>query len=216
MKKILLIGGTGAMGVYLLPELLKQGYQVDITTRRHINSHDIDDNNTKYITGNAHDISFLQEVLNNNYDTIIDFMVYSTEEFANRVNLLLENTSQYIFLSTYRVFANEDKIINENSPRLLDVSKDTEYLKTDEYALTKARQEDIIKNTQYNNWTIVRPSITYSKARFQLEVLEADTVIYRSLKNKKVVLPRELSQKYTTMTWAGDVAKMIAGLVLNN
>lgn len=27
-KKILVLGGTGAMGVYLVPELLKMGYQV--------------------------------------------------------------------------------------------------------------------------------------------------------------------------------------------
>ena len=33
-KKVLVPGGTGAMGVYLVPELLKMGYQVDVTERR--------------------------------------------------------------------------------------------------------------------------------------------------------------------------------------
>ena len=38
-RKILLLGGTGAMGVYLVPELLRMGYQVYITSRsRHLSN----------------------------------------------------------------------------------------------------------------------------------------------------------------------------------
>ena len=32
MKKVLLLGGTGAMGVYLIPELLNKGYKVDVVS----------------------------------------------------------------------------------------------------------------------------------------------------------------------------------------
>lgn len=212
MKRALLLGGTGAMGVYLAPELLRRGYIVDITTRKGGKS----GININYITGNAKDTSFIESVLKkNSYDVIVDFMVYSTDEFRDRVELLLKNTKHYIFLSTYRVFANQDKFIAENSPRLLDVSDDKEYLKTDEYALAKARQEDILRASRYKNWTIVRPSITYSKERFQLGVLEADVFLARALNKKAVVFPEEMLDKRTTMTWAGDVAKMIAKLALN-
>ena len=31
-KKVLVPGGTGAMGVYLVPELLKMGYKVDVVS----------------------------------------------------------------------------------------------------------------------------------------------------------------------------------------
>lgn len=201
------------MGVYLVPELLKQGYRVDITTRSAGYRSGV---NVRYIQGNACDTDFLVQVLASNYDAVVDFMVYPTTEFSKRIDILLESTSQYIFLSTYRVYADSKGPIRESSPRLLDVSEDKTYLETDEYALQKARQEDILRTHARKNWTIVRPSITYSKNRFQLGVLEAGVVVRRSLEGKSVVFPMEMLEKTTTMTWAGDVAKMISRLVLND
>lgn len=32
MKKVLLLGGTGAMGIYLTPYLLDMGYKVDVVS----------------------------------------------------------------------------------------------------------------------------------------------------------------------------------------
>jgi len=87
-------------------------------------------------------------------------------------------------------------------------------LATDEYALKKARQENILRESQYKNWTIVRPTITYSKTRFQLGTLEANTLIVRAFYKCPVILPQDMLCKQTTMTWAGDVAKMISRIVL--
>lgn len=209
-KKVLLLGGTGAMGVYLAPELIKLGYEVHITTR----SDRASDENVRYIRGDAHNKEFLEKVTADKYDAIVDFMSYSTSEFRGRYQQLLKNTKQYIFLSSYRVFA-DDEIITEESPRLLDVSTNEEYLKTDEYSLAKARQEDILRSAKTSNWTIVRPAITYSKERFQLGTLEADAWLWRALQGKKVILPKAMMDKVTTLTWAGDVAWIIARLVGN-
>ena len=212
MAKVLLLGGTGAIGAYLVPELISLGYDVFVTSRSIRKS-----NNSKltYIKGNANNDVFVAKVFEDKYDAVVDFMIYKTDEFYKKHELLLSNTNHYIFVSTYRVFAESSVPLTENSPRLLDVSNDAEYLATDEYALTKARQENILRESQYKNWTIVRPTITYSKTRFQLCTLEADTIIVRALHNCSVALPKEILQKQTTMTWGGDVAKMIAKLVLN-
>jgi len=212
MAKILLLGGTGAMGVYLVPELLNLGHDVFVTSRSERKS---DNNKLNYLKGSAHDNLFLTKILTDKYDAIVDFMVYTTEEFRQKYELLLLNTEHYIFLSTYRVFAESSVPITENSRKLLEVSKNSEYLATDEYALTKARQENVLRESKYKNWTIIRPTITYSKTRFQLGTLEASTVIVRSIHNCPVILPQEMLDKQTTMTWAGDVAKMIARLILN-
>lgn len=199
------------MGVYLAPLLVERGFAVDVTSR----TSRVDTKNIHYITGDAHDTVFLTSILEpKKYDVIIDFMVYATDEFEVKMDILLENTSQYIYLSSYRVFA-DTEVITETSPRLLDTVKDPDYLTTDEYALAKARQEDMLKASTHTNWTIVRPAITYSTERFQLGTLEADTVIWRTLLQKRVILPDEILAKVTTMTWAGDVATMIAGLILN-
>lgn len=210
-KRILLLGGTGAIGVYLVPELLKKGYAVDVTSR----SGGRKGLRIKYIVGDAKDNSFLDDVLKNKYHAIIDFMGYSTDEFEQRVDRLLGSTDQYIFTSTYRVFSDKDKIITEKTPRLLDVSEDKEFLDTDEYALAKARSEDLLRASGKSNWTIVRPSITYSKNRFQLGVLESEVFVKRTLEGGLVPFPQEMLHRKTTMTWAGDVAKMIASLALN-
>lgn len=211
-KKALLLGGTGAMGVYLIPELIKKNYQVYVTSRTLRKS---SDSNLVYLQGNAHDIAFLDHCLSKQWDAIVDFMIYSTEEFRSRVDLLLSSTKHYLFLSTYRVFADSSQPITEYSPRLLDICEDQDYLETDEYALTKARQENILRKHILKNWTILRPSITYSKNRFQLATLEAESVILRSKLKLPVAVAESILNKKTTMTWAGDVGFMIASLTNN-
>ena len=69
-KKVLLIGGTGAMGVYLAPELKRCGYEVHITSRR---KHT--DKNYKYIVGDGHGESFMTKVLKTHYVAVVDFMI---------------------------------------------------------------------------------------------------------------------------------------------
>lgn len=115
----------------------------------------------------------------NKYDAIVDFMIYTSEsEFEAYYKLFLENTNHYIFLSTYRVYANTVPI-TEESPRLLDVSADEAFLASGDYAIYKAQEEEILKESDYTNWTIIRPAITYSKKRFQLTTLEANVLITR-------------------------------------
>ena len=210
-RDILLLGGTGAMGVYLVPELIKLGYEVTVTSRSKQTSRR---KHTRYIEGNAKDLSFVKRILEDKqYDAIVDFMVYKTDEFKSRVNFLLSKTQQYMFISSYRVYDGSAEPLSEDSPRLLDTTTDREYLQTDEYALTKARQENILKQSNQANWTIVRPAITYSKDRFQLGIMEAGEFLSRALQGRTVPFPGEMLDKQTTMTWAGDVAQMIARLV---
>jgi nucleoside-diphosphate-sugar epimerase len=136
-------------------------------------------------------------------------------EFSDKYEMMLSSTDHYIFLSSYRVYADSAVPIKEDSPRLLDVSDDKEFLATEDYSLYKARQEDILKASKYDNWTIVRPAVTYSKFRYQLVTLEANTVIYRAMNKLPVLLPKEAMPIYGTMSWAGDVARMISRLILN-
>lgn len=212
MKKILLLGGTGAMGVYLRQYLTEQpDTHVYITSR----SAHADTPYIHYLQGNAHEPVFLQTTLSTvKPDAVVDFMIWNTAQFEQVCPLLLQSTRHYLFLSSYRVFA-EQNPLTENSPRLLDVCPDKTYLQTDEYGLTKARQENILRRSGKKNWTILRPCITYSKNRFQLGCLEAETVCFRSLQGLPVVLPEEMLDKQTTLTWAGDTARLIERLILN-
>lgn len=212
-KRILLLGGTGAIGTHVAPELLRRGFSVVITSRE---EHTSNERNIEYVQGNAKDDAFLDTLLEERFDAIVDFMIYSTEAFKKRCEKLLSHTEHYIFLSSYRVYGDCGCApITEESPRLLESVNDPEYLKTDEYGLAKARQEDILRSAGPRNFTIIRPSITYAGDRFQLGTMEANEFLVRALNGKTVVFPREMLSKRAAMTWAGDVGRMIALLVLN-
>lgn len=210
---VLLLGGTGAIGVYLAEECLKLGYVVYVTTRKNKISNNP---NLHYIKGNAKNKSFISRVISERgYSAIVDFMVYSSSEFNDCIDLLLSTNAHYVFISSYRVFATTSDSITESSPLLVDVATDVDYLATDEYALAKARQEKILSSKTAAKWTIVRPSITYSTNRFQLGILETNLILPRAHNFLPVPIPNEIVDKKTTMTWAGDVAKMIGLLILN-
>lgn len=207
--KVLVLGGTGAMGEHLVRLLADANVETYVTSRKKM----ISFGTVHYIQGNAHEEIFINSLLHDKYDVIVDFMVYTTLEFANKVDSYLNNTDQYIFLSSARVYANSDKPLTEDSPRLLDVIQDRKYLSSDEYALTKARQENLLINNKRKNWTIIRPYITYSNIRLQLGVLEKEDWLYRTLYGHKVVFPIDLMEKKTTLTYGYDVALSIQSLI---
>lgn len=212
-KKALLLGGSGALGTYLAPALVKMGYKVDIVCLEDIVSQDP---NLNYIKANAKELDFVNEIIKNEYSAIVDFMLYfSEEEFANYYKLYLENCDHYVFLSSYRIYADSATPITEESDRLLEVAKDPVFLGSGDYALYKAQQEDMLHKSGYKNYTILRPSITYSKNRFQLVTLEANTVVYRMLRGKILVLPEYAMGIMGTLSWAGDFGTMVSRLVNN-
>ncbi len=211
---VLVLGGTGAMGVHLVELLSQRGDTVFVTSRRERPSR----KNVTYVRGNAHDEVFLRTLLaRRRWDAIVDFMVYKTDEFRRHMPALLAATAQYVFLSSSRVYADSAGPITEDSPRLLDVSPDAVYLKTDEYALTKARQENELRaHCRAGNWTIVRPYITYSEIRLQLGVLEKEAWLSRALHGQTIVFSKDIADRMTTLTYGYDVARGIAALIGND
>lgn len=193
-----------------LVKMLSAENSIYVTSRREHHSSD----SIKYIQGNARDIEFLTQVVRERrYDAVVDFMVHDATKFKQVAELMLDNTGQYIFISSARVYAKSDEPITEQTPRLLDVSTDEKYLQTNEYALAKAREEDILRKSGRTNYTIVRPTITYNTNRLQLGVLEKENWLYRALHGRTIVFSHDIGSKLTTMTYGDDVAKGIASIV---
>ena len=71
-KKVLVLGGTGAMGVYLVPLLASQEYEVTVVSLDDVKS---GDPRITYIKADAYDRAFLEELLKEKFDAIVDFMV---------------------------------------------------------------------------------------------------------------------------------------------
>lgn len=210
--KILVLGGTGPMGQPVV-EKLKHFGKVYVTSRQSLS----DSEDIKYFRGDAHSIEFMNNiVLKNKYDAIIDFMKYSTADFSTRVDMLLDATDHYVFLSSGRVYADKTGILQESDDRIVDVCNDLDYLATDEYALNKARCEDILINHGRNNWSIVRPYITFNTQRLQLGVYEKENWLRRVLEGHSVILPEDMMNKTTTVTYGNDVADRLAILAVTN
>lgn len=209
---ILILGGTGTMGVALSKLLLNEGHNVYVTSRSNYNNK----KSLFFLQGNAKDISFLNTILPlKKWDSILDFMMYSTKEFAERYHMLLDATDQYIFMSSARVYSNVDDLQTEETPRLLDVIKDETYLATDEYALYKAREENLLFQSERKNYTIIRPGITYGNYRLQLGVLEKEEWLNRALCAKPILISSCIINKYTTMTFNEDSALCIFKIIGN-
>ena len=74
------------MGVYLRRELALLGYEVYVTSR----GEQPREPGVHFIVGNGKNISFVKGVLSEVApDVAIDFMIYGTNEFAERYNLFL-------------------------------------------------------------------------------------------------------------------------------
>lgn len=208
--KILLISGTGTLGRKFSLVLSEQKHDIYITSR----TFHKDDGLIHYLIGNPHNSIFLKDILHlYNWDAIIDFMVYSTQEFNLIVDVLLNSCKHYFFFSSGRVFENSEQPLTEESIRLLDKSTDLKFLQTDDYALLKARQENILKKHKLHNYTIIRPYITYGEDRLQLGAYEHEYWLRRVMSGKCMVLPKEIAEKRTTLTYSLDVARIVSQMI---
>ena len=212
MKTVLLIAGGGTLGSYTTLELLKMGHKVDVIALEELTSYN---KNLTYIRRRVDD-EFLTELLNEkHYDAIVDFLHYpDMEVFQPRFRLLSDHTDRYVFLSSYRVFANEEIPIRETSPQLLDVYGENELLSLDTYGIRKSYGERYIRASGRKNWTIIRPLISFSKFRFDLVTLGGLHLFPRT-DGRPVILPADAKDKVCGLGWAGNVGKLIAGLIFS-
>ncbi len=212
MRRILVLGATGAMATYLIPTLIARGDTVTGVTLEDVTS---DSERLEYITADAKDKTFLSSILKDGFDAIVDFMVYNTvESFIEYFDLFRRTGAHYVFLSTYRVYSGEYPI-TEETPRIFDTLLPSGFVTDKEYSIYKAEEENYLRTSGYGSFTIVRPAVTYSGRRFQLTTLEANVLLPRILSGKTVALPEGAMDCEATMTWSGDVAKMLDAIIGN-
>jgi len=134
-KSVLLIGGGGTLGTYTANELLNFGCSVDVICLEDKVSHN---EKLKFYKAKA-ELEFLQDFLRDkHYDGIVNFIHYPDVSVYPPVHkLLISSTEHLIVLSSYRVYANEEHPVTEQSPRLLDVSTDKNFLYEETYAYQK-------------------------------------------------------------------------------
>ena len=213
-KRILLIGGCGTLGSYTSEELLLLGHHVDCLDRRDgIVSYN---SNYTYIKGSADNDVLADIFRNRRYDCIVDFMEYPDDSvYPARGELLLQNTDQLVFLSSYRVYADKQHPVTESAPRIFDVTQDREVLENETYAIPKARIENWLRARSCHNWTILRPVISFSHTRLDLVTQGSRTILPSIREHRKLLLPEISRNKTAGLCWAGDTGRLIAHLCCN-
>ena len=211
-ERVLLIAGGGTLGTYAAKELLLKGCRVDIICLEDKIS---DNENLRFFKERA-DLPYMEKFLEGNkYDGIVNFIHYPDPEIYPPVHeLLIKSAGHLIVVSSYRVYADEQHPITEDSPMLLDVVKDKEFLETEKYALSKAKLEKYLRSScQGQNWTIVRPVISFSKRRFDLVTYSGQDIINLTNNGETVLLPIEAKNVTAGLDWAGNTGKLIANLL---
>ena len=212
MKKVLLIAGGGTLGTYTAKELLNKGCAVDV-----ICLEDYTSNNPKLCYHKAKaDLNYLTEFLKDKYyDGIVNFIHYYFPEMYKPVHkLLTSKTDQLIFLSSYRVYAESKQPLTEEAPFLADVVEDEEFLKSEDYAVPKAICEKFLREESgTENWTVVRPVISFSDKRLDLVTVSGHEIIDAARSGKTVILPEAAKNLTAGLDWAGNSGKLIANLL---
>lgn len=211
-KSVLLIGGGGTLGTYTAYELLELGHSVDVICLEDKKS---ENQRLQYYKEYA-STEFLQELFaNKHYDGIVNFIHYEeVEEYKPMHKLLIENTEHLIFLSSYRVYSDLEKPITEETPMLLDISSDEEFLQNEKYAISKAKCEKFLRSEcEGQKWTIVRPVISFSERRLDLIMCSGRQIVEKTKAGETIFLPKECKDMTAGLDWSGNTGKIIANLL---
>lgn len=204
-KKILLLGGSGTIGLPITRRLSKKSnYDVYVLCRNKVEIE-----NVCLIIGDYSDSFTQKEILSNKWDCVIDLLWHNEKQFYNTYKNIINKTNHYIIFSTAAVYADCDNPIKENSLRFWDkTNSDAEF-----YHLQKARIENIIFESKYNHWTIVRPHVTFNSNRLPLDTWEQDIWLYRFFQGKTMVLSDMMLNKMTSFSYGDNVAQLIEIIV---
>lgn len=211
-KTVLLIAGGGTLGSYTADELLNLGCRVDIIC---LEDRVSDREDLQFYKALANEEYLQQFFKNRHYDGIVNFVHYGEPERYYPIHpLLLAHTDHLIFVSSYRVYADEQHPVTETAPQLWDVSRDERFLETEKYAVSKAKAERFLRSPAgAGRWTIVRPVISFSARRLDLITRSRREVVDMARAGDVIDLPLDAKNLTAGLDWAGNAGKLIAHLL---
>lgn len=210
-KRILLVAGTGTLGGPTYAELARLGHSVDVISLEDFKSVTPQ---LSFLKADASTDRMERFLDGRHYDAIVDFLhVPEKEAQARRIDLMLDHTDQFVFLSSYRTYSGRDRVITEESEQWIDAPANDRMLAEDDYAIPKACGERHLKASGRKNWTVIRPIISFSHYRLDLVTVGAYALLFRTAAGKPIPLPEEVRDKHCGLTWGGNTGLQIAHLI---
>lgn len=211
--KILIIGGTGAMGEPLTQIMSEDKENTVYVMVRHPRETEAD--NVIYLPGNANDFGFFTRTVSPGFDVIVDFMNWKPKKLKQRLEVIFTSCDQYIVMGSSAVYANSYGPLTEDSPRLIDHYSKAESKQTYRYHIRKSVIENLVMKAPHHHWTICRPSLTYNRNKVTILGYNKNIWLWRYLHDRTIVIPQDVMDKKTTITYGGDAARVISKLVGN-
>lgn len=209
---VLLIAGGGTLGGYAQKTLLEQGHSVDVICLEDKTS---DNPRLAFFREMATLESVGRRLSEKCYDGVINFLHYRDPDLYPAWHRLLSaKTGHLIFLSSYRIYADRQHPITESAPQLIDVETDPFLFANDDYGLSKSRCERFLYNeSKTDNWTVVRPVISFSQHRLDIVCCSGREVIDNALAGRKTQLPAGAEDRVAGLDWSGNTGRIIAELL---
>ena len=98
--------------------------------------------------------------------------------------------------------------------KFIDIMLYREPMENEDYAVPKAKCEDYLFSERAGeNWTVVRPVISFSKLRLDLLLYSKDAILKAAERGEELIMPKTVRDFGAGIDWAGNSGKLIANLL---
>lgn len=200
--KILIIGGTGTISSPITRLLsLDQNVELHVLNR---GNKELPKGAIQQI-GDFNNLEVMKKLANNNYDVVINFLVFTPVQAQQEIEIFTNKVKQYIFISTVATYNHDTAVqIDESHEQFNQNSK---------YGQGKAACEKLFLESELPV-TIVRPSQTYNEDRIPLSIKGKNcySVIDRILNDQPVIIHGDGKSTWQC-TNSEDFAKAFVSLI---
>jgi len=180
--KVLFIGGSGVISSACAREAVSQGIELYVLNRGQNTTRPLPDG-VRVLRADARNPAAVREAVDGlDFDSVVDWVAFTTEHVRNDVDVFQGRTGQYVFISSASAY--------QTPPARLPVTESTPLRNPFwQYSRDKIACEDLlVKEYRENNFpaTIVRPSHTYDATKTVLS--GGWTTLARMLAGRRVIV----------------------------
>ena len=212
--KLLFIGGTGIISSACSELAVAHGHELFMVNRSLSTKVPVPKGATVFQADIYKEEEHLAKLLNgHHFDSVVDYLAFTVDDIERDLRLFRGKTNQFVFISSASAYQKPVKnyIITERTPL------ENPYW---DYSRNKIACEDRLMFAYLEEGfpvTIVRPSHTYGVTQIPFGVSSWQhpwTVIDRMKRRQKVIVPGDGTSLWV-LTWSGDFAKGLVGLLGN-
>jgi nucleoside-diphosphate-sugar epimerase len=212
--KILFIGGTGLISSACSELSIARGHELFLLNRSISTKYPTPEGATVLQADVHADETHLAGLLaGHRFDAVVDWIAFTANDVERDIRLFRGRTEQFVFISSASAY--------QKPPRNYLITEETPLENPFwEYSRNKIAAENRLMQAYRDEGfpvTIIRPSLTYGLTQTALigaSWLHPFTVIDRMKRGQKVIVPGDGTSLWV-MTWNGDFAKGLVGLLGN-